>query len=89
MDHKHTTDLNFQQRWLHQERNRMQQPTATIASIEGSRTDERRGSQGSQPRSQNAQSNWPSWWTPGGGRGQSTPLGNGRGGGLPPRQSRD
>eukprot|EP00965_Chrysotila_dentata_P155860 5150157-Pleurochrysis_carterae.AAC.1 len=57
--------------------------------MEGSRTDERRGSQGSQPRGQNAQSNRPPWWTPGGGRGQGTPPGDGRGCGLPPRQSRD
>eukprot|EP00965_Chrysotila_dentata_P155396 5133676-Pleurochrysis_carterae.AAC.5 len=89
MDHTHTTDLNFQQSWLHQERNRMQQPTATIANMEGSRTDERHRSQGSQSRGQVAQSNRPSWWTPGGGRGQGTPQGGGRGGGLPPRQSQD
>eukprot|EP00965_Chrysotila_dentata_P227351 6195961-Pleurochrysis_carterae.AAC.1 len=63
MDHKHTTDINFQQSWLHQERNRMQQPAATIAShLDGPRTDDRRVPS---QRSQASQPHRPYWWTPG------------------------
>eukprot|EP00965_Chrysotila_dentata_P151109 4994664-Pleurochrysis_carterae.AAC.1 len=86
MDHKHTTDLNFQQKWLHQERNRMQQPSATIANMDDPRTDDRRAPP---QRGQTSQPHRPAWWTPGGGRGNGPSSGGSRSGGLPPRQSRD
>eukprot|EP00965_Chrysotila_dentata_P154845 5116949-Pleurochrysis_carterae.AAC.1 len=75
MDHKHTTDLNFQQSWLYQERNRMQQPSVTIANLDGPRTDDRRVPQ---HRGQASQPHRPAWWTPGGGRGNGPPSGGNR-----------
>eukprot|EP00965_Chrysotila_dentata_P084165 2778780-Pleurochrysis_carterae.AAC.1 len=64
----------------------MQQPSATIANLDGSRTDDRRVPQ---HRGQASQPHRPAWWIPGEGRGNGPPPGGNRSGGLPPRQNRD
>eukprot|EP00965_Chrysotila_dentata_P099460 3288351-Pleurochrysis_carterae.AAC.1 len=42
----------------------MQQPSATIANLDGPRTDDRRAPP---QKSQTSQPHRPAWWTPGGG----------------------
>eukprot|EP00965_Chrysotila_dentata_P036278 1208174-Pleurochrysis_carterae.AAC.1 len=44
----------------------MQQPSATIANLDGPRTDDRRAPP---QKGQTSQPHRPAWWTPGGGEG--------------------